>query len=107
MKKINGTKIREARQALGLTTRQTAKLIEEKGIKVHHTSISRWENTPDAKPQEMSIKVLCQVLNISEDEVYFEEYTESVDILSMISKIVSIYKKDSKDERLYEIEKIL
>lgn len=51
---------------------------------------------------------MCEILNISEEDIYIDHFVEEdVDVLQIISIIITISKKNPKDQRLFDIQKIL
>ena len=67
-------KIKEARKEKSLTQKQLADLLEEKGFKVTHATISNWELNI-SKPDADTIQALCQILN--KDGNYFFDFNDN------------------------------
>lgn len=110
MRIFKGSIIKKAREEKGYTTRVLADLALQKGVKIDHSSLSRWENLPTAKPRQQALEAICDILEINEDlyeEIEMDEADEIVDVTALISKIIDISKSDEKDFRLMQIKKIL
>lgn len=110
MRIFKGSIIKNAREKKGYTTRALADLALHKGVKIDHSSLTRWENLPTAKPRQQALEVICEILEINEDlyeEIEVDEIEESIDVTALISKIIDINKADEKDYRLIQIKKIL
>lgn len=111
MKIFKGEIIKRARKEKGLTTREVVNQAMELGTKIDHSTLTRWENLPTAKPRPQALRTVCEILEIKENEL-FEEVSEElseeeIDTLEIISRIIQISKVDNTDIRLKKINKIL
>ena len=113
MEKFRGAVLRLAREKAGLTLMGLSKALEKEygTFVVDYTTLSQWEINPKAAPRKGKLKKVADFLGVKMSDLYDEKEVSrvdsSVDIISLIEKMIIIYKLDPNDTRLERIETIL
>ena len=107
---FNSRLLKETRQQKGYTLLTLSEAIKENcKYNIDPRTISSWENNTNSNPRKTALLAVCKVLELQPADLHIDNMVDSEDIniLVMIEKIISIYKKDKKDLRIKQIYDIL
>lgn len=87
--KIIGDRIKDRREAINLSQRDLAEILEEKGIKMSRETISKIENGSRAT-NAIEIKAFCEALRVSVEEIMKEDEEQDLASLFRSRGIISV-----------------
>ena len=107
-----GKKLRDLRQARGLTLRGLSSALEKKGITISHASLATWENDK-GMPSRENLADICKFYNIEPSWLMFsvdsnENNQELVDSIAklnnidtaIIAEIIEVLQKNAPEKYL-------
>ena len=111
---FKGYLLREVREKAGYTLIGLAKALEKEYgfLVVDYTTLSQWETSPTAKPRKGNLKRVASFLDIPVSDSYDDankknDIETEEDILSLIEKIILLYKNNPDDIKIEKIRTLL
>ena len=108
---FNSKLLRDRRKEKGFTLFTLSQAVKnECNCDVDPRTISSWENNTASNPRKTTLIAVSKVLDLKAGELYVDNNivdSEDINFLSLIEKIISIYKRDKSDIRLKQIREIL